>query len=274
MSQERPPGEFAAEPPRRPEPPQPADPSPGHLITRVAGVPVYIGRGWFIIGAVILIVFGPQIREAAPWLGPRSYLVAAGYAVLLLLSVLLHEIAHAVSARVCGFQVRQVVADLWGGHTAYDSTRTTPGRSALIAVSGPLTNGLLALLGWWALPYVEGDIARLLVWAATIANAFVAVFNLLPGLPLDGGFILEAAVWKVTGSRALGLIAAGWSGRLLTIAFVVWWLGLPVLQGQAPSLFSLIWILLLGAFLWVGASQAIASGKELRQRRVPRVPPY
>lgn len=244
---------------------QPAiDPAHGHSGWRVGslrGIPIYIGGGWAVIAIVMVAVFGPQVANAIPRLGVSAYAVALGYAFLLLLSVLVHEVAHAVTALACGYRVHRIAADLMGGHTAYDAARATPGRSALIAVAGPLANGALCGAGLLALPYVRGDIAGLLIWAATWTNGFVALFNLLPGLPLDGGFLLDALVWKVTGRRDLGLVAAGWTGRILTVAVVFWFAGLPLARGEYPSMLTIAWIALVGAFLWFGASQAITTGR-------------
>jgi len=92
----------------------------------------------------------------------------------------------------------------------------------------------------------------------------VAAFNLLPGLPLDGGFLVDALVWRITGNRESGLIAAGWSGRVVTVGFVLWFVGLPLASGQPPDLFNLVWVLFIGAFLWTGATNAIRSGHGAR----------
>jgi Zn-dependent protease len=237
---------------------------PGWRLATIGGVPVYIGSSWPIIAVIIVATFGPQIADRRPYLGPGAYAVAAAYAVLLLISVLAHEAAHAVVATRSGYRVNRVVADLWGGHTAYDSSTARPGASALVAIAGPAANALLALIGWLALPYIEGDITYLLVGAIWFTNAFVAGFNLLPGLPLDGGFLVDSLVWRITGRRESGLIAAGWCGRVVTVLVVFWFVGLPLLNGQPPDLFNVVWAVFIGGFLWVGATNAIRSGRGSR----------
>ena len=228
-------------------------------------MPVYIGKSWPIIAAVIVFTFGPSIADNRPELGLSAYFVALVFAVLLLISVLAHEAAHAVVATRVGYRVNRVVADLWGGHTAYDSSSARPGPSALVAIAGPAANALLAGIGWLAMPAVPpGGITDLLVSAVVYTNAFVAAFNLLPGLPLDGGFLVDSLVWKITGSRETGMIAAGWCGRVVTILVMLWFLGLPLLNGQPPDLFSVVWGLLIGSFLWVGATNAIRAGRGSR----------
>jgi len=232
-------------------------PSYGWLIGRVSGIPVYIAGSWAVIAAVIVLTFGPRVG-----LGTTGYLVAAAYALLLLLSVLVHEAGHAIAARALGGRVDRIVANLWGGHTVFGGAHERPRTSALVAVAGPLGNVALALLGWWGSSVLTAPIPGLLAGALAYSNLLVAVFNLLPGLPLDGGFLVEAAVWGATGSRGRGMLVAGWSGRIITVA-VAAWLAIvePLLTRTAPDLVSLVWVGLIGAFLWRGATASIAVGR-------------
>jgi Zn-dependent protease len=235
--------------------------APGLRLATIGGVPVYIGRTWPIIAVFIVATFGPQIKNSLPDLGLGAYAVALAYTFLLLVSVLAHEAAHAVVATRVGYRVNRIVADLWGGHTAYDSSTSRPGASALVAIAGPAANALLALVGWLAVPLVSGDMSSLLLRAMWFTNAFVAVFNLLPGLPLDGGFLVDSLVWRITGRRESGLIAAGWCGRAMTVLVVLWFVGRPLLSGQRLDVVNLSWVLFIGAFLWVGATNAIRAGR-------------
>lgn len=246
------------------------------------GVPVYIGRSWIFVALAITALFGPTVANITPAIGLGAYAVAAFFAVLLLISVLVHEAAHAVTARQCGFTVQRIVADFWGGHTAYHGEQTKPGAAAVVAFAGPMANAALAGVGWLALQSVDTGIPGLLLIAFTYANAFVAIFNLLPGLPLDGGFLLEALVWKATGSRGTGTLVAGWVGRALVVALAVYAILLPLFNGQQPGLYQIIWVVLIGGFLWSGATQAVRSGRSRRRfeaitlssvwRTVTRVP--
>lgn len=238
----------------------PARSAPGLRLTTIGGVPVFIGKSWAIIALIIVATFGPDLANSRPDLGLGAYVVAFAFAVLLLISVLAHEAAHAVVATRSGYHVHRVVADLWGGHTAYDSSTARPGASALVAIAGPAANALLALVSWVALGGVSEDIPSLLIGAMLYTNAFVAAFNLLPGLPLDGGFLVESLVWRITGKRESGLIAAGWCGRVVTVLVVLWFVGRPLLAGRPPDVFNIVWTLLIGSFLWVGATNAIRSG--------------
>jgi Zn-dependent protease len=232
----------------------------GWRIGSLGGTPVFLGRSWPIILVVIVVLIGPQLgRPDRP--PSYGYLVALGYAVLLLASVLVHEVAHAFAARWTGHPVDRIVADVWGGHTVYDATRSRPGTTALIAVVGPLANLLLAGIGYVLVPLVPAGTPRLLVGIVTTANLLVGLFNLLPGLPLDGGQIVSALIWKATGSKGRGLVAAGWLGRIIVIGGVVLLVGLPLMRGAPLDQRTFIWTLIIAAFLWVGASSAIRSGR-------------
>ncbi len=236
----------------------------GWRIASVHGIPVYLGRSWPVVAAVIVLTFGPQVSQPTTLEqgGTFGYAVAVAYALLLLFSVLTHEAAHAVVARRSGYRVDRVVADLWGGHTVYDSSTSRPGASAAIAVAGPLANLALAAMSYLLVQSLgDGGVVGLLLGALMLTNFFVGLFNLLPGLPLDGGFLVDALVWKASGDRNKGLIVAGWLGRVVTVAIVLWLVGRPLLQGDQPSLFTIVWSGLIGAFLWAGATNAIRAGK-------------
>ncbi len=239
-----------------------ADATHGWLLGRVRGVPIFIGRSWPIIAIAIVLSFGPQLAQVLP--GGAGYAVAAAYALLLLVSVLVHEAGHAVAARASGHRVDRIVANLWGGHTVFDTAGRRPGTAALTALAGPLGNLLLAGVGWLLQQTQLPDVLALLAWALTFSNLFVAAFNLLPGLPLDGGFVVEAIVWKVTGDRWLAMVVAGWLGRVVTLGAVLYLLGEPLLSGATPSFFTIAWVALIGAFLWQGATQAIRTGTARR----------
>ncbi|WP_432540605.1 M50 family metallopeptidase [Kineococcus sp. SYSU DK002] len=241
----------------------------GISLGRPFGVPLVLAPSWFLFAALIVWIFAPVVQLRVP--GPSSYLVAFGYAVLLLVSVLLHEVAHAVAARATGQRVTGIVLNVWGGFTSHEG-RTTPGGSLLIAVVGPVVNGVIAALAWWAREGVAdrpggGGVVGLLLGALMLSNALLAVFNLLPGLPLDGGHALEAVVWKVRGDRAAGTLVAGWVGRVLAVLVFVGGLLVPRLLGWGSSLTDVVWAALVGALLWQGASEALRFAAV--QRRVP-----
>ncbi|GAB49027.1 site-2 protease family protein [Mobilicoccus pelagius] len=228
------------------------------------GVPVHLASSWPVFAVFMVLYFGPQVQRVLPGIGAGAYFVAVAYAVLLATSVLAHEAAHALVARAGGARVGRIVLDLFGGHTVYEAGRLTPGQSALVAVVGPVANGILAALGWAVLPLVPDGVPFLLAVAFVWSNAVVAVFNLVPGHPLDGGHLLDALVWRVSGRRDLGLLVSGWSGRIVALAVVAWFVLAPLSAGSRPSLVLVAWAGLVGAMLWAGASQAVRAGRRLR----------
>lgn len=231
----------------------------GWRIGTLGGTPVFIARSWPLIVVLLLLVVAPTLTGNGRSIGFAVF-VAASSGVLLLVSVLVHEASHAVVARARGHQVDRVVADVWGGHTVYDATDVTAMTTALVAVVGPLSNLVLALVAWFAQPLVSNDLASNLLGAFTYVNLFVGLFNLLPGLPLDGGQIVSSLVWQVTGRKGAGLRAAGWLGRVVAMGAVLWFVGRPLLKGQTPELISLLWVAMIAFFLWRGASASIRSG--------------
>lgn len=237
----------------------------GWVVGRVAGAPVVLAPSWLLVAAFLTYLFVPTVRAAAPGLGSVATIAAAaGFPLLLAASVLLHELGHGLTARRLGIPVTEYVVTLWGGHTQFGRDLPRPGSSAVISLAGPLANGVLGLVFWWAAGLASG-VAAVLLAAGAVANAFVAVFNLLPGLPLDGGRVLEALVWWVTGDRPRGTVVAAWAGRLITLAVGALTLGIPLAQGRQPDLVTAVTVVLVGAFLWTGAGQAIRGATVARQ---------
>ncbi|MBG6180005.1 site-2 protease family protein [Arthrobacter sp. CAN_A1] len=242
----------------------------GISLGRLLGIPIVLAWSWFLIAGFVVVVFGPQVARAFPGIGAGAYGVALGYALLLAASVLVHELAHALSARRFGWPTARIVLNLWGGHTQFENFNASPGRSLVVALAGPAANFLLALGGWLAVPLFEPQsVGRLLADIFIWANLLVAVFNVLPGLPLDGGRIVESAVWKATGNQDKGTVAAGWAGRIIVILLVVAVLGVPLLAGGTPDLTVVILAAVMGAFLWMGATAAIQNAR--MRLRLPEV---
>lgn len=215
-----------------------------------------------IMVVVLTILFVPTVRSMNPELGSRAFAGSLVLVVMLMVSVFLHEVAHAFAARSRGMTVHELALTFWGGHTAFSDVRTTPATAAFIAVVGPATNLVLAAVAWFAYQLQpEASTLALLLYVTAFANAAVAAFNLLPGLPLDGGQIAESAVWALTGSRLRGTLAAAWSGRVLAVGLVAAAIVVPTLRGQQVQLLVVVWAGLIGSFMWTAASGALAQSK-------------
>lgn len=245
----------------------PEEPRRGGL--RIGGIPVSVP--WSGVIGVLLIawLWLPQFRFVAG--GRTEQLVLAGvFAVLLYLSILAHELAHAAAARSFGYPVRSIVLWVLGGFTVYERRDVSPGREAVIAAAGPATTLVLAAACWWASRVTGTDgTVGVLLWSLAWGNAFMGVYNLLPGLPLDGGAILKSAVWGLTGSEPRGGLVAAWSGRVVAVSLVAVPVVLIVAGGGQPSLSLLMTAGLFAVIMWTGASQALRRAR--LEARLPAV---
>ncbi|MFE8934476.1 site-2 protease family protein [Micrococcus luteus] len=238
----------------------------------IAGAPVRLSWSWLLIAAVITLAFGPQIQRALPSLGGGAYAVALGYAVLLALSVLAHEAAHALTGRAFGQRTEEIALTLWGGHTQFRSPSARPLDTVLTAMAGPAANLVLAGLAHLAARAVPGPSVPALLLEVTVwANLLLAAFNALPGTPLDGGRMVESAVWAATGSRARGVEAAGWAGRVVAVGVLAAVLGPPILAGRAPDLFVVVLAAWVALTLWRGADDAVRHGRWSRRLETLRL---
>ncbi|WP_228709220.1 site-2 protease family protein [Amycolatopsis keratiniphila] len=216
---------------------------------RPAGVPV--GLHWSVLGICVLLLVGVsmQLPRAFPGLWWGFYLIGAVVATaLFVLSLLVHELAHAVVARRNGVAVEGITLWLLGGVARLKGEALTPGAEFRIAVVGPavsaLTSAGMFMLAWAAdaagLPMLGVGV---LGYVAGI-NLLLAGFNLIPASPLDGGRILRAAIWKWRGDRLTATIWAARAGRLF--GFLLIGLGLVrALSGMGLGL----WWILLGLFV-------------------------
>lgn len=243
----------------------PRERKPGWRLGSVGGSPVYLAPSWLLVAAILTALFLPTVRAWAPQLsGPGTVLAATAFPIGLFASVFAHELAHGGVARACRVRVREYVLTFWGGHTSFGDDLRTPGISAAVSVAGPLANLVLAGSGYLLLQALPLGLPAVLLASLVWANLVVAIFNLLPGNPLDGGRILEALIWKVSGDRNTGAIGAGWVGRVLAVGVVLGALGYPLLRGSQPTLTNAIWGVLIAGMVWNGASQSIRIGRARR----------
>ncbi|MGW7480976.1 site-2 protease family protein [Nonomuraea muscovyensis] len=236
------------------------------------GIPVYVSWTWFIVAALITWVIGGRVQTMLPELDQTvAYAVAFVFAVLLYVSVLLHELAHSVLAKAYGLPVRRITLYLLGGVSEIEKEPPTPGKEFMIAAAGPALSLGLGGIGLAADVYLfnGGDILEVLVWQLWVANLIVGVFNLLPGLPLDGGRMLRAGVWKLTRRPVTGTVAAAWGGRVLAVLLVVSPFAMAMMSGQEVDYPGLLWPLVLASFIWMGASQSLSAARI--RARIPQV---
>lgn len=238
--------------------------SKGWVIGRVLGAPLILQPVWFLVAAVLTAVLVPLVQSALPGTATGwTILVAATFVVVLFASVLAHELAHAWVATRLGQRVHEIVLSALGGHTAFTRGGLGPGGSALVALAGPLVNLVLggALLALAQPLLATHRAAGVLVAAMASANLVVAAFNLVPGLPLDGGQLLASLVWRLTGRQHTGTVVAAWVGRALAVGLLGWALVLPLAAGRSPVPFTVLWTLAVAAAVWSGASGALRQAR-------------
>ncbi|MET9499694.1 site-2 protease family protein [Streptomyces sp. NPDC006552] len=264
----------------------PPNPRGGILMGRPFGVPVYVAPSWFLVAALITWVFGGQLDRVLPELGAARYLVALFFAVAFYASVLVHELAHVVAALRFKLPVRRIQLQFFGGVSEIEKESETPGREFVLAFVGPLLSLVLSGVFYLCMMAVEpGTVPGVLLAGLMVSNLIVAVFNLLPGLPLDGGRMLRAVVWKLTGKPMSGTIAAAWVGRALAVTVLI---GLPLLTqsgalGESAedvsgmdTVTDALLAAILAAIIWTGAGNSLRMARlrehlpELRARTLTR----
>ena len=245
MSDQRPPGTFK--------------------VGTVAGSDVLVSTSWFLVAALIAVIMAPLVEQVQPGLGALKYLAGLAFAVLLYGSVLLHEASHAVMAKRLGYPVTSITLHFLGGMTSIEGEAKRPREEFLIAVVGPLTSILVGVVALLLLPVTPDGLTRLAMEGLAGANLLVGVLNPVPGLPLDGGRLLKAGVWRATGSIVRGTVVAGWGGRVAAVAALAW----PLLQesvlGVPPNVVDFVLALVIAAFLWSGATASMSAAR-LRSR--------
>lgn len=222
---------------------------------RLAGADLLARPSLLLMGVVLVVLFAPRFEAVAR---TNPYLVAGAFVVALYVSVLVHELAHLAVARAYGMRVHTVTLHLLGGETAIEGESRTPVQELLTAVVGPLASLGIGLAAHAVSDGSDG-VARDLWWSIGWVNLLVAAFNMLPGLPLDGGRVLRAVIWQVTGSERLGIVVTAWIGRAAAAGLGV----LVLLRALRGDAFGAAWwvdLVLVGfvaAFLWAGATAAL-----------------
>ena len=243
---------------------------PGTLkVGTIAGSDVLVSSSWFIVAGLIAVIVAPVVDQAQPGLGAWKYLAGLAFAVILYLSVLLHEASHAIVARGYGFPVSSITLHFLGGMTSIEGEARRPRQEFFIAVVGPLTSIAVGAVALGLRPLTPDGLLLMAVEGLAGANLLVGVLNLVPGLPLDGGRVLKSLVWRLTGNVHRGTIVAGWGGRLTAAAVLFWPAFQEPVLGTEPDVLDYVLAFVVAAFLWSGSTAAMASAR-LRSR-LPRL---
>ncbi|HEY9620386.1 MAG TPA: site-2 protease family protein [Crinalium sp.] len=224
----------------------------GWRIGSLFGIPLLLDTSWFSILALVTFLYGGVVWQSENWGPVVPWLAGFAMALLLFGSVLLHELGHSLVARSQGITVNSITLFLFGGIASIDQESKTPGQAFQVAIAGPAVSFILFLVLW--------PLSSVLAFSAPSAaiirelahiNLVLAIFNMIPGLPLDGGQVLKAAVWKVTGSRLKGVRWAARIGQALGWTAII----LGITAFITSTSLGFLWIVLLG---WFGVRNATA----------------
>jgi len=218
-------------------------------IARIRGIPIGVHYTWAI--AIVFITWslaaGYFPSSYPGWSRQAYWIVGAAAALLLFVSVLFHELCHSFVAQARGLAVKSITLFIFGGVSNIAQETEDPQDEFLVAIVGPLSSFALAGLFWVGLQAIPNDtspLGALVNYLATI-NLGLAVFNILPGFPLDGGRVVRAILWGTTGSMVRGTNVATTIGQFVAFLFIAYgfW---QIFEGE---LLSGIWIGFIGWFL-------------------------
>ncbi len=243
---------------------------PGSIwLGRLAGADIYVTASWFLIAGLVTVVMAGPIEEAQPGLGGWKYVAAFAFAVLLYLSVLLHEVSHAFMARHYGHPVHSITLHFLGGMTSVEGEARSPRQEFLVAVVGPITSLAVGFVGLLLYRSAPDGVLSIALYSLTWTNLLVGALNLVPGLPLDGGRVLKALVWGLSGNVHTGTLVAGWIGRVVAVLAVLWPFAQERLIGVTPTVVDFGLSFVVALFLWTGATAAMASAR--LRRKLPHL---
>jgi Zn-dependent protease/predicted transcriptional regulator len=225
---------------------------------RILGIRILIHPSWFVIFALVvfsLATLGAPAGDGAALSAPARWVVAFIVALLFFASVLVHELAHALVARRRGVQVSEITLFIFGGAANLEQDAPDPRTEAVISAAGPLASILLGgiFLGAWFVTR-GADVEVLQAFSGIsfwlgVSNLMLAVFNLIPGFPMDGGRLLRSLIWSVTkdfvrATRVATLVGRAFAYGLIALGFVI-----ALNGGGVDSVINGIWLAFIGWFL-------------------------
>ena len=224
---------------------------------RITGIPVGLHYSWFVIAALITFSLAAHFREAhAAWQSATVWSVAVLTALLFFATLLAHELSHALVARRRGLRVHSITLFALGGIASIEKDANTAKTEFLVAIVGPLVSfaigltciGVARSLGWSFDNGSGGLVGSLLGWLGSI-NLMLAVFNLIPGYPLDGGRLLRALLWGTYGDQDRATRTAARVGQVVASIFIA----LGLVQFVFGEALGGLWLAFIGWFLFMAA---------------------
>jgi Zn-dependent protease/CBS domain-containing protein len=220
-------------------------------IATIGGIPVRVDSSWLFIAAFIVYSLFTQYVNGLGIDQSKALPLAVFTAALFFGSILLHELAHAGIARLRNVQVSSITLYFFGGATATNLDER-PGDQFVISAAGPAMSLAIGAVFWFTSRVTQGNLTSISFGYVGWINLVLAVFNVLPGYPLDGGQMLRAAVWRITGTELTATKAAAVSGAVIGAALI----GLAVLGFARGDLTGGIWLGFIGYFLIQNAQGA------------------
>src|ERR1700688_3555365 len=233
----------------------------GIRVARILGIPIYIDFSWILVfGLITFTISGNFAAQHPTWTSTQTWTVGLLTTLLFFASVVFHELAHSVVAQHYKIKVLSITLFLFGGLARIGREPSKAIQEFNIAIAGPLASGFLAALFFWlkiAFPrqVILVAVANILM----LSNGGLALFNLLPGFPLDGGRIFRAMVWGATRDFAKATRVAGMSGKLIAYGLIVYGVW-SAIKGNWGDL----WFGFIGLFL-LNAAQASMSQLTIRE---------
>lgn len=215
---------------------------------KILGIPFGVNYSWFIIFILITLSLTTQFRHLHPdWTYAEHLIFGVATSLLFFVSVLLHELGHSVVAVNYQIPVKSITLFVFGGVAHIGREPEKPVHEFNIAIAGPVVSALLGAFFYglmWLIQGVQEGVASLGEWLGRI-NLILAVFNLVPGFPLDGGRVLRSIVWKYTGSFERATTIAAGTGQLFAYVFIA----VGVWQALTGNFVGGLWIGFIGWFL-------------------------
>lgn len=243
------------------------------LVARVLGIPVRIDYRWFIVFAMSVALIAVNVRKHPLQLGtlvlpPMADLMAWLLGVVttmgLFVSVFGHELSHALMGRTEGIEIEEIVLHPFGGLARMRTQPESPRAEFRIAVAGPAASFLISLIafaGMWIAARLSLNFGIAFFFFVGAGNLLLAIFNLFPGYPLDGGRVLRAIVWKRSGNMREATRIAGFCGQLMALVLIVFGIYMAV----APTFrayFMGLWSVMVGVFLLGAATSVVRGARE------------
>jgi len=220
-------------------------------IGRLCGIRLDVHASWFPIYAlVVATIANTDPVRALGWVA--AYAVAAVAALVLFGSVVIHELAHALTARRFGVQTSSIALFLFGGVATLEEEPPGPLADALVALAGPAMSATVALAAYGALHAVDyvvpvryADVAASILAYVTFANAVLATFNMIPAYPMDGGRVLRALIWRLRGDRDRATATASLVGIVFGVTFAV----AGIVAVAATRTWTFAWYVVIAGYL-------------------------